>query len=353
MNEAATPLLEVAGLVKEFARRGRSRPGRGVVQAVSGVSFSLRRGEVLGVAGESGCGKSTMARAIMQAPRPTSGRVALRGVELTALRGRELRRARLPMQMVFQDPFLSLDPSWSVERCVAEPLLTAGASARARSRRVDEVLDLVGLDPRRYRGRKPRQLSGGQCQRVAIARAIASLPELIICDEVVASLDVLVQAQILNLFDELRAELALSSIFIAHDLAVVKQVSDRVAVMYLGRLCEVAPTEQLFVAPRHPYTAGLLAAHPHPRRDAGVGSAMPVLGEPASANDPPSGCRYRTRCPIADPRCAADVPPLRELTSGHLVACHFPLATPARVAPLVSLGTPTLPGDGSESRSST
>jgi oligopeptide transport system ATP-binding protein len=253
------------------------------------------------------------------------------------LRGRRLVAARRDVQMVFQDPFGSLDPKWRVRDIVAEPLIAYQAGDRAtRRHRVDEVLDLVGLDPRRHGNRRPRELSGGQAQRVAIARAVALSPALVICDEAVSSLDVLIQAQVLSLFEQLRTELGLSYLFIAHDLALVKQVSDRVAVMYLGKLCETGPSESIYRNPLHPYTRALLDAIPSPEPpDPGTRrAAVAVIGEPPSPVHPPSGCRFRTRCPRAQQRCAAEEPALRELAAGHAVACHFPLAaaTPAEHA---------------------
>ncbi|MBV9447945.1 MAG: ABC transporter ATP-binding protein [Streptosporangiaceae bacterium] len=311
-------LLSVRDLVQEFPARGRG----GTVHAVSGVSFDVWPGETLGIVGETGSGKSTLARSILMAPRPKSGRVLLRGSDLTRLRGRALAQARRHIQMVFQDPFGSLDPKWRVHDIVAEPLVAFRAYDRHR---VDEVLELVGLPG--YGARRPRELSGGQAQRVAIARALALSPALIIGDEAVSSLDVLIQAQVLSLFERLRTELGLSYLFIAHDLALVKRVSDRVAVMYLGKLCEVGPGESIYRAPLHPYTKALLDAIPSPDPAAPRARAT-ISGEPPSPVSPPSGCRFRTRCPRAAQRCAAEEPLMRELSSGHSVACHFPLTMP-------------------------
>jgi oligopeptide transport system ATP-binding protein len=317
-------LLEIRDLVQEFTVRAAGGSRGGVVQAVSGVSFDVLPGETLGVVGETGSGKSTLARAILQAPRPKSGSVVFRGAELTRLRGRKLLQERRHMQFVFQDPFGSLDPKWRVRGIVEEPLIAYhGGDGAARGKRVDELLDLVGLDPARYGKRHPRELSGGQAQRVAIARAVALNPSLLICDEAVSSLDVLIQAQVLNLFEKLRAELGLSYLFIAHDLALVKQVSDRVAVMYLGKLCEIGPGESVYRQPRHPYTRALLDSIPG--TEPGTRAAATITGEPPSPISPPSGCRFRTRCPRAAGICATDPPPMRELTTGHAVACHFPL----------------------------
>jgi len=326
MSSPAGPLLAVRDLVQEFEVRGRGGSRGGVVQAVSGVSFDVRPGETLGVVGETGSGKSTLARAIVQAPRPRSGSVVFRGADLARLRGRRLMEARRQLQMVFQDPYASLDPTWRVEEIVGEPLVAhrVGDGASRRSR-VAELLDLVRLDPRRYSGRRPRELSGGECQRVAIARALALSPALIICDEAVSSFDVLIQAQVLNLFERLRVELGLSYLFIAHDLAIVKQVSDRVAVMYLGKLCEVGPPDEMYRRPLHPYTLALLASIPEPDPNRERRLQRTIAGEPPSPIDPPSGCRFRTRCPRAEDRCADEVPPLRVVAGDRQVACHFPL----------------------------
>jgi oligopeptide/dipeptide ABC transporter ATP-binding protein len=316
------PLLTVRDLVHEFHTSG------GVVHAVSGVSFDVYPGETLGIVGETGSGKSTLARAVLQAPRPTSGAVIFRGTDLTTLHGTGLLQARRHLQMVFQDPFGSLDPKWTVRDLVAEPLIAYRTGGRAaRRQRVDEVLELVGLDPVSHGRRRPRELSGGQAQRVAIARAVALSPALIICDEPVSSLDVLIQAQVLNLFERLRTELGLSYLFIAHDLALVKQVSDRVAVMYLGKLCEVGPGETVYREPLHPYTRALLDSVPS--TEPGAPRAPTTIGgEPPSPVHPPSGCRFRTRCPRAAELCAVQEPPMRELAAGHTVACHFPLVEP-------------------------
>jgi len=320
-------LLEVRDLTQEFYVRPRPGVLGGVVHAVSEVSLSLGAGEALGVVGETGCGKSTLARSILQMPRPKSGEVRFHGTDLVSLRPKELREARRRMQVVFQDPFSSLDPKMRVADIVQEPLVgRMGKDERAE--RAEHMLNVVGLTPSRFADRRPRQLSGGQCQRVAIARALSVGPDLVVCDEPVSSLDVLVQAQILNLLEELRTELHIAYLFISHDLAVVKQVSDRVAVMYLGRICEVAPTARLFDEPLHPYTAALLDANPsvHARKGSGARPAT-ITGEPPSAVNPPSGCRFRTRCPLAQERCAAETPLLREIAAGRQVACHFPLGS--------------------------
>lgn len=315
------PLLRVEELTVEFpAGRGRK------VHAVSGVSFALARGETLGLVGESGCGKSTLARAIMQLPGPTSGRVILDGEDLATLDRHELRRLRSRFQMIFQDPVASLNPIRKVGKSI-EASLTAlgGMDAVERKRRAEEMMAAVGLDPERHYGRRPFQLSGGQCQRVSIARALMTEPRLLVCDEPVSSLDVSVQAQIINLLREVKGRYGLSMLFIAHDLAVVKNISDRVAVMYLGRLCEMAPCADIYTAPAHHYTRALLNAVPRPDPRQPVPATGMLAGELPSAIDPPSGCRFRTRCPRAEARCAEMRPELREIAPGHLVACHFPL----------------------------
>jgi len=329
----AAPLLSVRDMVQEFVVRERGGARAGVVQAVSGVSFDIAPGETMGIVGETGSGKSTLARAVLQAPRPKSGSVLFRGTDLTTLRGRRLLDARQHMQFVWQDPFGSLDPKWQVRSIVEEPLIAYHVGDKAaRRKRVDELLDLVGRDPARYGKRHSRELSGGQAQRVAIARAVALEPSLLICDEAVSSLDVLIQAQVLNLFEKLRRELSLSYLFIAHDLALVKQVSDRVGVMYLGKFCEVGPGASVYKQPLHPYTKALLDSIPSTEPGA-ARAASTIKGEPPSPINPPSGCRFRTRCPRAADLCAEEVPQPRELAPGHLVACHFPLTGPAPAQP--------------------
>ena len=315
-------VLDVRDLTQQFTVSGKEG---GVVRAVDGISVQIHAGETLGLVGESGCGKSTTARAILQAPAPTSGSVVFQGADLTERSGRALRQARSQMQMVFQDPFSSLNPGWKVRDIVAEPLVVHRVgNAAERAARVDELLDLVGLDPHRFADRTPRQMSGGQAQRVGIARALALDPALVICDESVSSLDVSIQAQILNLFERLGRELGLTYLFIAHDLAVVKHVSDRVGVMYLGRIVELGPCESLYAAPAHPYTAALLDAVPRVEID-DRSTGAPLKGEIPSPLDPPSGCSFRTRCPLATDRCAAETPEFREIADGRRVACHYPL----------------------------
>jgi peptide/nickel transport system ATP-binding protein len=339
-------LLEVRHLVQEFVLRDYGGAKGGVLQAVSDVSFALHAGETLGIVGETGSGKSTLARSIIQAPPPKRGQVVFEGQDLVRLPPRAMKSVRRDLQMVFQDPFRSLDPKWTVSRIVTEPLVAYGIGSRAERReRVRSLLDLVGLDPASYGRRHPRELSGGQAQRVAIARALVLEPKLILCDEPVSSLDVLVQAQVLNLFEKLRAELGLSYLFIAHDLALVKQVSDRVAVMYLGKLCEIGPVRDLYREPLHPYTLALLNSIPNPDPSAAKRDTGSVIsGELPSPLDPPSGCRFRTRCPKAEERCAAEAPPLRALADGRQVACHFPLSQLA--ASKATVGQTTASDDG-------
>ncbi|MDA8355251.1 MAG: ATP-binding cassette domain-containing protein [Actinomycetota bacterium] len=315
------PLLQVQDLRVDF-RRGRSR-----VQAVAGVSFAIRAGETLGLVGESGCGKSTTGRAIVQVARPTGGSITFDGVDLTSLSGSRLRRARVGIQMIFQDPISSLNPRRRVRDIVAEPLDIWKKGAKAeRDAVVTSMLEAVGLSAEVAGPRRPREFSGGQCQRISIARALVMEPRLLICDEVVSALDVSVQAQILNLLEDLKARYGLTLLFIAHDLAVVKNISDRVAVMYLGKLCEIASADTLYRSPAHHYTQALLSSAVEP--DPSATERPPALqGEPPSPIHPPSGCRFRTRCPRAAARCAAEEPAMREIAPGHAVACHFPLST--------------------------
>ncbi len=311
-------LLSVENLVVEYGS------GAWRVHAVSDVSFDVRRGETLGLVGESGCGKSTLGRTVLQLSRATSGRVMFDGIDLATLGAEPLRRLRRRVQLIFQDPIASLNPRRRVGDIVAEPLIIAGVRDRAeRARRVRAVLQAVGLDPDLVQRRRPHEFSGGQCQRIAIARALVLEPDLVICDEPVSALDVSIRAQILNLLEEMKARHGLTLLFIAHDLAVVKAVSDRVAVMYLGKLCEIGPAEAVFEHPAHPYTALLLRAIPLPDPDASLPES-PAPGEPPSPIAPPSGCRFRTRCALAQPRCAAEEPVMREIDPGQFVACHFP-----------------------------
>jgi peptide/nickel transport system ATP-binding protein len=310
-------LLSVEHLVVEYGT-GISR-----LRAVSDVSFDLKRGETLGLVGESGCGKSTLARAVLQLVRPTSGKAIFDGLDIAREYGERLRRLRRRIQLIFQDPIASLNPRRRVGEIVAEPLVIAGISDRGeRERRVRAVLQAVGLDFDLVMRRRPDEFSGGQCQRISIARALVLEPELIICDEPVSALDVSIRAQILNLLEDMKARYGLTLIFIAHDLAVVKAISDRVAVMYLGKLCEIGPAEQVFETPAHPYTSLLLQAIPLPDPDATLVEGI-AAGEPPSPYAPPSGCRFRTRCPLARALCTDEEPIMRELRAGQFVACHF------------------------------
>jgi peptide/nickel transport system ATP-binding protein len=315
------PLLTVEDLHVSFTR------GRATVQAVAGVSFAIEEGETLGLVGESGCGKSTTGRAIIQMEKATSGKVTFDGTELTTLGRSELRELRTKVQMIFQDPISSLNPRRRVADIVAEPLVIWKTGTKEeRAAKVNAMLDSVGIDPFVAGGRRPREFSGGQCQRISIARALVLEPKLLVCDEIVSALDVSVQAQILNLLEDLKAAHHLTVLFIAHDLAVVKNVSDRVAVMYLGRLCEVAPSDTLYEAPAHHYTAALLSSAVEPDPEV-VRTPVILAGEPPSPINPPSGCRFRTRCPRAETLCAEVVPELREIVPGHQVACHFPIGS--------------------------
>lgn len=324
---SAPRVLVVENLIQEYFIPGREAAltRKNHFQAVAGVSFDLGVEETLGIVGETGCGKSTLARAIVQAPKPTSGSVLLDGVDLTKLGRKELHAKRRNLQLVFQDPYSSLDPRWNVLQQVAEPLRIYGlGSPNSRTERAHELLSLVGLDPNRIATRRPRDLSGGECQRVVVARALTLSPRLIILDEPVSSMDVSVQAQVLNLLEHLRTELKLSYVFISHDLAVVKHVSDRVAVMHLGKFCEIAPAKALYATPFHPYTQQLVDSMPDPRTKVVSSRSADVVNVP-SPTEPPSGCRFRTRCPRAEALCAEVEPAMRAVGPEHFVACHFPL----------------------------
>ncbi len=320
-TQAAEPLLQIKDLVVEYAV-ARNR----VVHAVSGVNFSIAKGKTFGLVGESGCGKSSVARAIMQLPPPVSGKVILNGIDLTQLNNKTLRTLRLQFQMIFQDPVTSLNPRCKIGKSIEAPLRTIKTLDRTQRRqRVCHMLDSVGLKPDQFYGRLPFQLSGGQCQRVNIARALISNPNLLICDEPVSSLDVSIQAQIINLLQDLKTTHGLSMLFISHDLAVVKNICDRIAVMYLGQICEISSAEKLYNSPAHPYTRALLSAIPRPNPNRLPIETEILPGEPPSTTEPPSGCRFRTRCPQAQKDCTLTQPPLRKLGHGQQVACHHPL----------------------------
>ena len=330
LRDLGDALLRVEHLVVEFplGRTGAK------VHAVSDVSIDILEGETLGLVGESGCGKSTTGRAIMQLPPPKSGSVVFEGQDLTKLKGEDLRSRRPRLQMIFQDPISSLNPRRRIEDIVAEGLrIWKVGDERSRQEKVDEVLDAVGLDEVKAGGRRPHEFSGGQCQRISIARAVVTEPRLLICDEPVSALDVSVQAQIINLLEEMKARYGLTLVFIAHDLAVVKNVSDRVAVMYLGKLCEVGSPDTLYRSPAHPYTAALLAAIPVPDPTVKAVDRPHLGGEIPSPIAPPSGCRFRTRCPLAQQRCASEEPQIAPAGDGHYVACHFPLG-PGETLPI-------------------
>jgi len=312
-------ILRVEDLTMEFPSGGKK-----FVRAVSGISFDIERGETLAIVGESGCGKSTLGKAILQLPKPTSGSVNFQGEELTTLNKDALRDIRPAMQMIFQDPVSSLDPRLSVAKIVDEPLkIWDRGDEMWRSNKVNELLNAVGLDPALVRDRRSYEFSGGQCQRISIARSLALEPLLLICDEPVSALDVSVQAQILNLLQDMKERYGLTLIFISHDLAVVKAVSTRIMVMYLGKVCEISPPDELYSRPRHHYTHALVSSVPIP--DPNVAARRTTLeGEPPSPMDPPSGCRFRTRCPAATDLCAQEEPQLHEVSAGHYVACHWP-----------------------------
>ncbi|TPW10023.1 MAG: peptide/nickel transport system ATP-binding protein [Acidimicrobiaceae bacterium] len=322
LRDSADVLLRVEDLVVEFPVGHTGLK----VHAVSGISFDVLRGETLGVVGESGCGKSSTGKALMQLPRPTSGSVSFEGRELTSMRPDEMRAARTRMQMIFQDPVSSLNPRRKVRDIVREPLVIwKRGNGNEQLAKVDALLEEVGIDPQRAAESQAHQFSGGQCQRISIARSLVLDPSMIICDEPVSALDVSVQAQVLNLLEDLKAKHGLTLIFIAHDLAVVKNISDRVAVMYLGKMCEVAPSDVLYRQPAHPYTSVLLESIPVPDPTVVV-TKTAIEGEPPSPVLPPAGCRFNPRCPSAEDVCRRDEPQLRQVGEGHFVACHFPNA---------------------------
>jgi oligopeptide transport system ATP-binding protein len=323
--QTAEPLLEVRNLVMHF-KVGRGLFGRsGLVRAVDGVSFTLKRGETLGLVGESGCGKTTTGRCVLQLEKPTAGEVIFEGRNLVGMEPRELRRVRNRIQVIFQDPYSSLNPRMTVGQIIAEPIAVHGLEPdpAARAERVRQLLVRVGLLTQ-HAYRYPHELSGGQRQRVGVARALAMQPSLIICDEPVSALDVSIQAQIINLLAELQSDFGLSYLFVAHDLAVVRHISDRIAVMYLGKIVELASRRDLYEAPAHPYTRALLSAVPIPDPALEATRERQVLtGEVPSPLNPPSGCVFHPRCPLAIERCRREVPQLRLLASGHEAACHL------------------------------
>jgi oligopeptide transport system ATP-binding protein len=318
-------LLRVEGLKMHFpVYRGVFRSRVGEIKAVDGITFDILRGETLGLVGESGCGKSTAGRTILQLYRPTAGSVYLDGEDLSTLHGEKLRQHRRKMQMIFQDPYASLDPRMTIGEIVGEPLdVHQTARGKGRRERIAHLLQVVGLNPL-YAGRYPHEFSGGQRQRVGIARALALNPSFIVCDEPISALDVSIQAQVVNLLEDIQKEMGLTYLFIAHDLSMVRHISTRVAVMYLGKLMELSDRSEVYVDPLHPYTQSLLSAIPIPdpvleeRR-----KRIILTGDVPSPANPPSGCVFHTRCPYAEAICGETIPAWREIHSGHWVACHF------------------------------
>jgi oligopeptide transport system ATP-binding protein len=326
---SAEPLLEVRGLKTWFPiTAGVFQRTVAHVRAVDGVDLSIRQGETLGLVGESGCGKSTLGRSILRLVEPTAGEVVFKGRSLTGLSGSEMRRMRRELAMIFQDPFASLDPRQTVGEIIGEPLDIHGLAQNRRQRheRVQDLLQVVGLNPN-FANRYPHEFSGGQRQRIGIARALAVDPAFIVCDEPISALDVSIQAQIINLLERLQDQFNLTYLFIAHDLSVVKHISDRIAVMYLGKVVEVSSANELYRRPKHPYTASLLSAIPIPDPRVERDRRRIILsGDVPSPVNPPSGCRFRTRCFKAQPRCAESEPPLDTVKlDGHEAACYFPV----------------------------
>lgn len=335
------PLLSVENVTKHFpVRRGILRRTVGAIQAVTDISFTLNAGETLAIVGESGCGKSTAGRTILRLQEPSAGRSLVNGRDIFTLSAKELRAARREMQMIFQDPFGSLNPRMTVREVISEPLRLHGiASGAGLDRRIDEVLTMAGLSSW-HAARYPHEFSGGQRQRVGIARALATSPRLIVCDEPVSALDVSVQAQIVNLLQDLQAQTGLAYVFISHDLAVVRHIATRVAVMYLGRIVEKADASRLFANPLHPYTRSLIAAAPRPvpaRREAQI----QLKGETASAMNPPPGCAFHPRCPFAQDRCRVERPDLRTVGDDS-VACHFAECLPPMPTDITATDSPAL-----------
>ena len=325
MNTDAPPLLAVENLTRHFPiMQGVFRRQVGTVKAVDGLDFVIHERETLGLVGESGCGKSTAGRVILRLHDATAGRIVFRGTDITRIEGEALRRLRPRMQMIFQDPQDSLNPRMTVGSIVGEPLLEHGvARAGALRERVEALLESVGLDPG-FTNRYPHEFSGGQRQRIGVARALALDPEFIVCDEPIAALDVSIQAQVVNLLEDLQERLGLTYLFISHDLGMIRHIADRVAVMYLGRIVELAPSDVLYRQPLHPYTRALLSAVPvHDPEIEARRERIILTGDVPSPADPPPGCHFSTRCPLAAPECSQREPEWRELRPGHWAACHF------------------------------
>ena len=327
MEDGRETLAQVRGLVKHFpiTRGTIRRRVVGQIRAVDGVSFDLYRGETLGLVGETGSGKTTVGRTMLRLYEPTEGEVIFDGVDLMSMKGKDLDRMRRRISMIFQDPFASLNPRMTIGSIVGEPLVVHEAgNKKERQARVQQLLELVGLNPH-FVNRYPHEFSGGQQQRIGIARALALDPELVICDEPISSLDVSIQAQIVNLLDRLQDELGLTYLFIAHDLSMVRHISDRIAVMYLGKIVELADRDSIYLNPLHPYTQALMSAVPVPDPDLLETRERIILkGDIPSPANPPTGCNFHTRCPVArEERCPIEEPELRELRPGHWVACHY------------------------------
>lgn len=334
MADNNTPLLKVEHLHKEFPTGSGFMGGKfskKVVSAVNDLSFEIRAGETFGLVGESGCGKSTTGRAIMHLDPPTSGKVYFEGRDISKMNKKELKAMRREMQFIFQDPYASLNPRMTIGEIISEPMVIHGiGTPEERIERVRELLDVVGLNPEHI-NRYPHEFSGGQRQRVGIARSFILRPKLIICDEPVSALDVSIQAQVLNLLKDLQKQYGTAYLFIAHDLSVVQHISDRVAVMYLGKMVELSDWKSLYAEPNHPYTQALLSAVPIPDPDVQQNRKRIILaGDPPSPIDPPSGCRFHTRCPIAQAKCSGEAPEFREIGEGHFCACHYAAPFPIK-----------------------
>ncbi|GAQ18503.1 stage 0 sporulation protein KE [Oceanobacillus picturae] len=318
------PLLEVKNLKKHFPINGTSLFSRNkdMVKAVDGISFTVKAGETLGLVGESGCGKSTAGRSILKLTEPTEGQLIYKGEDITDFRGERMRKLRQEMQLIFQDPYASLNPRKTIEQIITEPMKIFQMEKAARKQKLDRLLDVVGLSSY-HKSRYPHEFSGGQRQRIGIARSLALDPELVICDEPVSALDVSIQAQVINLLEELQEEFKLTYIFIAHDLSVIHHISDRVAVMYLGELVEIGDAAEVYQSPKHPYTQALLSAvpkvNPHQEKERII-----LKGDLPSPANPPKGCKFHTRCPFAEAICRSEKPTMKQVSlTGQMAACHF------------------------------